>query len=355
MTTRTKTTIIIISLLLTLAFAATITGCGDSYENMGAALEADRNHALDGGNADRLTGNPGSDESGWSGGYDDEWGEMPTKDWDDTVAGSNVPEVQRHIIRNAFMQVETDESLSATELYALVLARANALGGHESAAESQSRERLSTVRATLRIPPEKLDEFMDYVGENAEVIQRKIDTDDVTAEFYDLQTRLETKRGTLGAYFNLLEKAEEPEDIIRVQRIIDTITEEIEAVEGRMRVIRGLTDMATVRLEIKQVFEPLVPEAEPRREVDWSALSWGDVGWLIRNGFITVVSAIATIFQWLIVIVAVTSPLWVPVLILILVLVKRGKAKQAKAREAFEMRKKAEAANSKKEQSDEIQ
>jgi hypothetical protein len=255
------------------------------------------------------------------------------------VAGAEVPEFQRQVIRNAHMYIETTE-MSAPELYAILLERANAFGGYETSSRSTNNEassritRRSSVNAVLRVPPEELDAFMRFVGENGHITSSYIDSDDVTAEFYDLQTRLGTKRSTLTAYFTLLENAQQMDDILRVQRMIDQITEEIEAVEGRLRVLNSRTGMATVTLDIYQVVE-YTPD---RREVNWSALTFNDMGWLIRDGFIMVVSTIATIVQWLIVFLAVTSPLWIPIVVITIVILRKGKGKRIKRMEEISAR-----------------
>jgi hypothetical protein len=267
-------------------------------------------------------------------------------DGTDEVAGSQIDAVQRRIIRNANLRVETVER-SAAELYADFVAQAVLLGGHEfSSVTNQeshtqnSRGRItSRVTAILRVPPENLDAFLAYINENSRVLTSSIDSEDVTAEFYDLTTRLATKRSTLTAYFTLLENAESLEDILRIQRMIDQITEEIEAMQGRLNVLNNRVNMATVRLDVSHVTEFTVEEEpEERREVDWSALSISDMGWLIRNGFVSVVNTLATVLQWLIIIIAVTAPLWIPVVAIVWVLTKRSRKKRAKVLAEIERR-----------------
>jgi len=343
-TTKTKKIATLLVLAVALSMSLALAGCGSMDMAMPAANEPSYGgDYFDAGPPNRpgfslndSANNSHTDSEYWAYPTDSMTYDYPS-DYNE-VAGAEANAIQRRIIRNAFMKVETNEELSSTELYAILLSHATYLGGHEHSSESQSRERFSMVQATLRLPPEKLDEFMSYVGEHGDVKTSRVESDDVTAEFYDLQTRLETKRSTLEAYFTLLRNAAETEDIIRIQRVIDGIVEDIEAVEGRLRVLRGLTEMSTVRLEITQVFDPIVPEPEERREVDWSALSWSDVGWLIRNGFITVVSAIATIFQWLIIIAAVASPIWIPVTVVVAILVRKHKKSQAEILEQYKKR-----------------
>ncbi|MCL1831280.1 MAG: DUF4349 domain-containing protein [Oscillospiraceae bacterium] len=272
--------------------------------------------------------------------YDNEYERSEYADeYDDEVAGAEVSDVERKVIRNASMRVETRDE-SATDLYARFVEKADALGGYEFSMNMSRRiekkygveYELTDVTAELRVPPEKLGEFMTFVGDNSRVMFSKTDSEDVTAEFYDLQTRLETKRGTLIAYNNMLENAEDLDEILKVQRMIDQITEEIEAIEGRLKVLRSLTGMSRVSITMSQVIEYEEEEEEEEEQyvVDWNSLTLEDMGWLIRNGFVTVTSGIITILQWLVIAMAVTSPLWIPVVILIVVLVRRARKRRFK-------------------------
>jgi len=250
------------------------------------------------------------------------------------VAGAS--QYARKVIRNAYYSVEANEEQGATNLYREIADFCNSLGGYEFSSDSVHLEHYSNVNAVLKVPPERFEELLAFIDENAEVLSAKVDSDDITAEYYDLSIRLETKRRSLESYYTLLENADRLDDIVSLQRTIDTITEEIEAVAGRLRVMDSLSDMATVTLKIQQFneIEELQEEIE-RREIDWGALSLDDMGYLIRNGFISVVNVIAGFFQWVIIAVLVTSPVLVPVVIIVVIKVKRGKVKRAAERETY--------------------
>ena len=247
----------------------------------------------------------------------------------DEVAGATVNVTERKVIRNAYLTVEAQHDVNLSRLYKELASFCNYLGGYEFSSEVNNSELHSRVEAVLKVPPQKLDEFIAFVGKNATIIHLQTDSDDVTSEYYDLATRIETKRRSLESYYKLLENAESLNDILSLQRTIDTLTEEIEAVEGRLRVLSELVGMATVRVSIYQSEDPALFEEEPY-VVDWSALSIKDMGHLIGNGFKTVVNVIVTIVQWVIIFVVVTSPLWFPVLIIGFIIIKRQKKQKAK-------------------------
>jgi hypothetical protein len=228
----------------------------------------------------------------------------------------------RKIIRDASMTIEADD---AAALYKNLSEFNNSMGGYEFSAQTHHFDTYSTVDAVLKVPPHRLDEFMSFAGDNGRIIRSSTTSDDVTDHYFDMKTRVETKRRSLESYYVLLENADNLNDILSLQRTIDGIIEEIEAFEGRLRVLDNLVEMATVHLYISQKDDPVLEE---RREIDWSMLTLNDMGYFIRTGFVSVVSVIWTIIQWLVIAVIVTSPIWLITFIILFIVFRRAKKKK---------------------------
>jgi hypothetical protein len=231
-------------------------------------------------------------------------------------------EQARKIIRNASMTIEAED---AAELYNSLNEFNRSLGGYEFSQQISHFDTYSSVDAVLKVPPDRLDEFMSFAGENGRIIRSSTTSDDVTDQYFDMQTRVEIKRRSLESYYIMLERVETAEEIITLQRTIDGIIEEIEAFEGRLRVLDSLIDMATVHLYISQRNDPVLE----RREIDWSALSFDDMGYFIRTGFISVISTIAAAAQWTLIALIVSLPIWLIPAVIVVVLIKRRKKKKA--------------------------
>ncbi|MCL2633483.1 MAG: DUF4349 domain-containing protein [Oscillospiraceae bacterium] len=307
------------AILLTLISIFSLTACAASFDNMS------------GGYASPESASPGK-------GYnnsDTQWilqnfsGSDYEYDYETVSDVLSAQEPSRKVIRTASLDMEAQDALV---LYDSLVEYCNSRGGYEFSSDTTHYEHWSVIRATLKIPPEHLDTFMKYAGDNGKVINSQINSEDVTDEFYDLSIRLETKRRSLESYYKLLENAATAEEIIHIQRTIDQITEEIEAVEGRLRVLSNLIDMSTVTLYIRQTNDP----EKIRKDIDWSALTFEDMGYLIRNGFVGVINVIVTFVQWVLIIIAVSSPIWVPITVLIIVLVKKAQKKTARIKAARE-------------------
>jgi hypothetical protein len=81
----------------------------------------------------------------------------------------------------------------------------------------------------------------------------KINAEDVTEEYYDLETRLKTKKEVEARYINILKsKAKTLNEILIAEDKIRVIREEIEAVEGRLIYLKNKVSLSTIQVEIYQ-------------------------------------------------------------------------------------------------------
>lgn len=246
-------------------------------------------------------------------------------------AGEESSPAERKIIQDASLEMEAED---ASVLYDKLSEYGRELGGYDFSFDVQHYETYSVVNAVIKIPPEKLRMFMSYAGENATIINSKMSSEDVTESYYDIQTRLETKRKSLERYYALLDSAKSVDEIIQLQRTIDGITEEIESYEGKLKMWDSLVDMATVKLYIRQVNDPV----KIQKDIDWNALSFADMGYLIKNGFINITGTVVSVLQWIAIVLIAGSPVWIIaglVLWLCLRAAKKRKKKQMEQLEAM--------------------
>jgi hypothetical protein len=81
----------------------------------------------------------------------------------------------------------------------------------------------------------------------------KINTQDVSEEYVDLETRLKTKKEVEARYIEILRsKAKTLSDILTAEDKIRVIREEIEAVEGRLNFLNNKVNLSTIQIEIYQ-------------------------------------------------------------------------------------------------------
>lgn len=133
----------------------------------------------------------------------------------------------------------------------------NAAGGHISNQHRTNSNWEHTATLTIRLPAGQLAGTLDFIPSlTEEVDYQNLDSRDVTAEWLDLESRLQTKRDVRDRYIDILRnKAKKVEDILNAEDKIRVITEEIEAKEGRLRYLRDQVSLSTLTLELYETRE----------------------------------------------------------------------------------------------------
>ncbi|MDR1736171.1 MAG: DUF4349 domain-containing protein, partial [Oscillospiraceae bacterium] len=218
----------------------------------------------------------------------------------EATSGSGASQAERKIIREASLDIECDDARS---VYGQLSDYAGTLGGHEFSYDIQNFDTYAVINAVLKVPPERLGDVVARAEELGKVINSRMGSEDITNEYYDTETRLESKRQSLQRYYALLEKADSLDGVAEIMRIIDGITEDIEAAEGSLKLMNELAGMATVTLYIRQENDPVKIE----KEINWSALSLSDIGTIVGNGLTALTSGIVTFFEWVLIVLAIAS------------------------------------------------
>ena len=109
----------------------------------------------------------------------------------------------------------------------------------------------SGYELTIRIPVQNFDKFMSSTESgNFKVLFKEISARDVTEEFVDLTTRLNSKRNALSRYNDIMKRADKVKDIVEIEEAIRNLQEEIESSEGRLRYLNDCVNYSTLSLSI---------------------------------------------------------------------------------------------------------
>ncbi len=243
----------------------------------------------------------------------------------DKSEGSAEPDVSvaRKMIRNASLDLEAADVASA---YDALLGWASERGGYEIRREQRRSDGFITIDAQIKIKPEHLDDLLEYAATLGDVINTQISTQDITDAYYDAQTRLQTMELALENYYTYLKRAGSIEESLSVQREINQLTAEIESLKGRIKLWDSLLAESVVTLRLRQTNDPV----KLKKEIDWSTLSFSDMGYLMKNGLTAVANTLVSVLQWLAIVLVAASPLWIIALVVILLL-RRKKRRAAQA------------------------
>jgi hypothetical protein len=118
---------------------------------------------------------------------------------------------------------------------------------------------------TIKVPVEQFDNLMNsFSGDGIKLLEKKIATEDVTAEVIDTKGRIETKKQVRLQYMALLKQAKNMQDILDVQNEINGITEEVEAAGGRVQYLTHQAAYSTIHLKYLQYSNGVKPiDEEP--------------------------------------------------------------------------------------------
>jgi Domain of unknown function (DUF4349) len=169
--------------------------------------------------------------------------------------------IERKIIYNATVELTVEDF---TDIPARVEQLAEEYDGfiaHASLQTAAGSPRRGEWR--IRIPVDRYAAFLDAAETLAELQSRTEDSQEVTAEFYDVQVRIRNKQREEE---RLLEHLEEStgklEDILTVEKEISRVRTEVEQLQGRLRVLQDQTALSTVTLRIDEL-RGYVPQESP--------------------------------------------------------------------------------------------
>jgi Domain of unknown function (DUF4349) len=203
------------------------------------------------------------------------------------------PAAPRKIIYDARVELVVD-NLSATAQAILKLITAN----HGFIAESDQASVTSTQRRAMwrvRVPVDQFDGFIASVSRLGEVQKQHVGSQDVTAEFIDIQARIHNKQEEEKRLLkHLNDSTGKLEDILSVEREIARVRGEIETVQGRLKYLADRTALSTVTIEASEIkdYQPPVVASFPTQ---LSRTFWNSVENLLAfgRGLLLVVVALA--------------------------------------------------------------
>lgn len=138
-----------------------------------------------------------------------------------------------------------------------VEAVAKAVGGFLAKREDRS--------ITIRVPVASFSDAEGRVGKLGTLLHREVSAEDVTDEVADVESRLKNARAMRDRMEHLLQKAANIPDAIAIEKELARISQDIERLEGRSKLLRDRAAFSTltVRLSPRKVDAPIVANVPP--------------------------------------------------------------------------------------------
>lgn len=201
------------------------------------------------------------------------------------------------IIRSASFTVKTTEYDAdlqrIKDLTAEMGGRVEYLSSSGDASSGQTR----SASLTLRIPSQRLDEFLTGAQGVGAITGMTQEMEDVSDSYYDTQTRLETQREKLKRLQALMAQAEDVSDLIEIESAIADTQYYIDRYTGTLKAYDSRVDYSTVRVTVRETRVTETKEVSlGERIVTGIGDSFQDFAWFMEDMIIFLASAL----PWLI-------------------------------------------------------
>lgn len=157
----------------------------------------------------------------------------------------------KKIIKTAFLNIEVKDY---NTFYSAFREKVRSFGGYVAQEEQNQSDYKIENSLVIKVPVDQFDNAVAQLTTNVERInEKKISSQDVTAEFVDTKSRIEAKKQVRLRYMDLLKQAKNMEEILNVQSEINGIQEDIESATGRVEYLGHSSAFSTINLTYYQV------------------------------------------------------------------------------------------------------
>lgn len=134
-------------------------------------------------------------------------------------------------------------------------------GGYLSAATEVRAEGEWRRAMTIRVVPARFQPLLAALNGVGTVEEKKLTTDDVTAQHADVAARLRTKRAVEQRYLALLSRAKKVSEMLEIEEKVGEVREEIESTESRLKTLNDEVAYSTISMTCYQVLPVATPDA----------------------------------------------------------------------------------------------
>lgn len=187
---------------------------------------------------------PEAAEFSKAGGVDFEIAGAPPADGGTT---SPLQTAQRRVISNASLSVEVEVVEAAIDQ---VRAIAEGVGGFVEHLSSFGSAENQQANMTVRVPQDQFTSAVERIADLGEVQNRNLGSEDVSEQFIDLEARLKSALREEESLLSLLERANQVNEILTIERELSRVRSEIERLQGQLNFLERRVDLATISVAL---------------------------------------------------------------------------------------------------------
>lgn len=125
-----------------------------------------------------------------------------------------------------------------------------AAGGYVAESNQNNTEKEMTAYLSLRVPADKFQSFKGDLSQVGTITTEHLSSNDVSQQYYDVQTRLNSWEAQEKRYLAILEQAKTVEDILKIEDSLANVRREIDSLKGQIKYWDNHVQYSEIRLNI---------------------------------------------------------------------------------------------------------
>jgi hypothetical protein len=216
--------------------------------------------------------------------------------------------LDRKLSRRADISVTVaDVDVAATQVRSIAAAAKGIVLSEAISSEPDVPETGGYSTITISVPTDALDATLDRVAELGDVHARNASTEDVTAQYVDTESRIETMRASVERVRALMGQATRLADIVTLEAELSRRQADLEALQSQLGALDDAVTLAPIEVRLS-TDESVLEQAED----DTGFLAGLAAGWdAFTTSVAVLLTAIGAVLPFAVVIAAVAVPLLV--------------------------------------------
>jgi hypothetical protein len=195
------------------------------------------------------------------------------------------------------------KSDNVTSTVKSVQEKVSAVGGYVAESRQNNNETQTTAYLTLRIPSAQFESFKGDLSAFGTVADEHLFTDDVSKEYFDVETRLRSWEAQEKRYLEILNQAKTVEEILKIEDSLANVRREMESLKGQLQYWDNRVQYSEIRMNI-------YPSQSNFKVNDpWQPVSLQSTFEAAKNAVIKTISFIWNAVNYLIIFVGYALPL----------------------------------------------
>jgi uncharacterized coiled-coil protein SlyX len=170
------------------------------------------------------------------------------------------PTAGRHVIYRASIALHVKDFAEADRK---IVALVNSAGGYLAQyREDRPHGAQRGGHWTVRVPVSQFTSFLEAVGQLGVAEQREVQSQDVTEEFVDLNSRQKNKQALESRLLELVaNRGDDIKDVLALEAELSRVREEIEKIQGKLRFLTDRIALTTMDISAYERLDYRPPEA----------------------------------------------------------------------------------------------